>query len=1027
MLNQLVDRSLAQRLLVLVGALLLVGYGAFSAARLPVAAFPDVTSTQVQINTEAPGLAATDVENLITFPLETALAGLPDATQVRSISKTGLSSVTIVFADGVDIYFARQLVAERVTLARERIPPGLGEPELGPISTGLGQVYAYLLAGEGKTLMELRELNDWLVKPQLRSVPGVAEVLSFGGNVREYQVRADPARLLGYEITLNDLRTAIADNNRNAGGWYLEGPEKQLVVRGEGRLAGGEAGLADIGRIVLRSEDGTPVYVHDVAEVAIGSAIRQGAATLDGKGEVMLGWVLQLQGANTKEVIDRVHRRIEEIGPALPEGVRIVPIYDQSELVNRAVGTVTNALRDSALLILAVLFLFLGSIRAALVVVVSIPLSILAALIAMRWGGLSANLQSLGGLAVAIGMMVDGAVVVVENATRHLEEDGAQSSVRELVRRSAQEVARPVFFAVLIIVVVFLPLFTLQEVEGKLFRPLAFTVAAAMLGALAVALTVVPVLASFALRASRSHRPPLVMRWIEPAYRRALRAALANPRTVVAAAALGLVAAVALLPFLGTEFVPELEEGTLVVRATTRPDISLEQAKAIAGQIERRLLQHHEVTYALSQIGRAELGGEPEPISLNEIFVGLRPRDQWQAHSRAELVEALAADVERVPGVITSFSQPIANRVDELISGTKAQLAIKIFGEDLAVLERKGREVEAAIRGIPGAADVQLEQLSGEEQLVVRAERETLARYGLNAGDVMELVSTAVGGESVGEVIDGQRRFDIYLRLAEAYRASPRAIADLWLAAPGGPRVRLSEVARIERVEAPPTVTHENGQRRAVVLCNVRGRDLGGFVQDAKRLVASRVDLPPGYFVTWGGQFESQQRAQLRLLTVIPVSLGLIFLFLFLSLGAVRPALIILLNVPFALIGGVFGLWLAGEYLSVPSSIGFIALFGVAVLNGVVMVSYFEQLLAGGMPLGEAIANGARLRLRPVLMTATVASLGLAPLLVSQGVGSEVQRPLAVVVVSGLFTSTLLTLLVLPVVYRWAKGQESAA
>ena len=1021
MINRLIELALKHRFLVVVFGIIIVAYGIYSTLRLNIDAFPDVTNIQVQINTEAAGLAAVEVEQLITFPIESVMNGLPDVTEVRSISKTGLSVVTVVFEDDVDIYFARQLVLERLQAARERIPEGLAEPEMGPITTGLGQIYKYILVGRNKTAMELRTINDWFVKFQLRTVTGVTDVLSNGGEVRQYQVQVDPNKLFKYNLALPDLRDAITNNNANVGGWYIEGEQEQFVVRGAGLIRGGREGLIDIENIVLKNVGGTPVYIRDVADVRFGSEIRQGVVTMNGKGEVVMGIVLQLKGANTKKVIEGVREKLDAIQRSLPEGVEIVPVYDQADLVEKAVSTVTRALTEAAVLIVIVLFLFLGNVRSALVVVCSIPLSMMIAFIMMRWQGISANLQSLGGLAIGIGMMVDGSVVMVENIMRHLAEPNhRKETLAQRVLTAAREVGQPVFFAVLIIVVVFLPLFTLQGVEGKLFRPMAFTIAFAMMGSLIVALTIVPVLSSIVLRGKFTEKEPFLMQTLKAVYRPALDWALSRRATVVGIAVCALIISLVILPFLGTEFVPELNEGTMNIRVTMNPSISLEESKRIARRLERKLMQYPEVTYAFSQIGRPELGGDPEPISNNEIFVGLKPQAEWTtADTREELIRTFDQDLREHPGIMLNFSQPIATRVDELLSGVKAQIAIKLFGEDLDVLERTGREIEAVAKTIPGATDVQMEQISGEAQLVVRADRDEIARYGLNVADVMEIVSSAVGGEAVTEVIEGQKRFDVYLRMAEPYRDSPDAIANLWVSNRDGMRVPLSQVADIRLVEGTPTVSREDAQRRIVVQCNVRGRDMGGFVREAQQAVRERVDLPAGYFVTWGGQFENQRRAQATLMVVLPVCLGLIFILLFMSFNSVRDAFLIILNVPFALIGGILALAISGQYLSVPSSVGFVALFGVAVLNGVVMVSYFNQLVRAGLPVDQAVRTGAMLRLRPVLMTATVASLGLIPLLLSSGIGSEVQRPLATVVVGGLFSSTLLTLLVLPALYRW--------
>jgi len=1020
-INSLIELSLRNKFMTLVLALGILVLGVYSTLRLNLDAFPDVTNIQVQINTEAPGLAAVEVEQLITFPIESVMNGLPDVTEVRSTSKTGLSIVTVVFDDHVDTFFARQLVLERLQIAKERIPQGLAAPELGPITTGLGQIYKYLLVGAGKSAMDLRTINDWLVKFQLRTVPGITDVLSFGGDVQQYQVRVDPNRLVGYNLTLDNVREAIKANNKNAGGWYIEGRQEQLVVRGEGMVRGGEGGLTDIANIVLKSEDGTPVYVRDVAEVAFGSEIRQGAVSMNGEGEIVMGVVLQLKGANTKAVIDALKKKVGAIQASLPVGVRIVPIYDQSDLVEKAVSTVVKALAEAAVLIVVVLFLFLWNVRSALVVLCSIPLSMSIAFMMMRWFGLSANLQSLGGLAIGIGMMVDGSLVMVENIIRHLaeQEHRGESRVHQ-VQRAALEVGQPVFFAVLIIIVVFLPLFTLQGVEGKLFSPMAFSVAFAMLGSLIVALTIVPVLAAIGLGKRISEKDHFLMRWLKAIYGPVLRWALRHRVIVVGTAVVALVGALSLLPRLGTEFVPELDEGTMNIRVTMNPSISLEEALRIGSRLEKKLLKYPEVIYAVSQIGRPELGGDPEPTSNNEIWVGLKPQADWTtAATRQGLIAVLTKELSEHPGIMLNFSQPIATRVDELLSGVKAQLAVKLFGDDLSVLEQKGKELQAAIMAIPGASDVQLEQISGEAQLVVKANRDELARYGLNVAEVMEIVSTAIGGEAVTQVIEGQRRFDVYLRMAEEFRSSPEAIGNLWVARKDGMRVPLSQVAEIALVEGPPTVSREGAQRRIVVQANVRGRDMGGFVAEAQQLVAQRVQLPAGYFVTWGGQFENQQRAQQTLMVVVPICLGLIFLLLYLSFGSIKNAVLIIMNVPFALVGGIVALYVSGQYLSVPSSVGFIALFGVAVLNGVVMVSYFNQLLQEGLNLDEAVLRGAMMRLRPVLMTATVASLGLIPLLLSTGIGSEVQRPLATVLDGSLVSSTLLTLLVLPALYRW--------
>lgn len=1021
MTDQIIEFALRQRLLVLLAAIGLIGYGIVSTRALSVEAFPDVTNVQVRINTVAPGLAAEQVEKLVTFPIETQLAGLPGATEMRSLSNSGLSQVTIVFEDSVDIYFARQLVQQRLLEVTSQLPEGLSDPELDPISTGLGQIFMYRLRGTDQSLVDLRSLNDWFVKLQLRSVPGVADVLSFGGDVRQYQVNVNPDSLIKYDVSYEDIASAIEANNVNAGGWYIEGSEEQIVVRGEGLIRGGAHGLDDIREIVVKSVDGVPVYVKDLADVSFGSEIRQGAVSMDGNGEIVMGVVLQLRGANTRRVITDVKARLRQIESSMPPGVHIEPVYDQADLVSKAITTVTDALLESGVLILVVLVLFLWNVRSALIVVCSIPISMMTAFIMMRWFGLSANLQSLGGLAIGMGMMVDGSIVMVENILRHLsgESERGEPVVNRVVI-AAREVGRPVFFAVLIIVVVFLPLFTLEGVEGKMFSPMAFTIAFAMLGSLLTALTVVPVLTSLVFRGKSRESDHFLIRFLKVVYRPTVTWAVRHRIAVLIFAVLALGGALALVPTLGTEFVPVLNEGSMSIRVTMNPSVSLPEAKRAAESLERALLGFEEVDHAVSQIGRAELGGEPEGISNNEIIVKLKPESEWTTgRSRDELLAAMEDALSDHPGLLLSFSQPIAMRVDELLSGVKAQIAIKLFGDDIDVLRTKGAQIQQVVQGIEGASDVQMEQISGESQLVIEARRDALARYGLNPEQVMTLVANGIGGQTVSQVIDGQKRIAIYMRLAFSARQDARAIGRLLVSGEGGLRVPLSRVADIRLVESPPVISHENGQRRVVVQCNVRGRDMGGFVGDAQKAVRDNVVLPPGYVVTWGGQFENQQRAQATLSIVVPVALGLIFLLLFMSFGSLRNAVLIILNVPFALIGGIVALALSGQYLSVPSSIGFIALFGVAVLNGVVLVSYINQIRADGRSVDDAAIEGAMLRLRPVLMTATVASLGLLPLLLATGVGSEVQRPLATVVVGGLVSSTLLTLIVLPAVYRW--------
>lgn len=1053
MLDRLVEAAVRNRLLVLLAMVVAASASALLLPRLKLDAFPDVTNIQVTVNTEAPGLAAKEVEQLITYPIEAVMYALPAVDEVRSISKTGLSIVTIAFAEGTDIYFARQLVFERLQDAKEQIPPGAGTPEMGPNTSGLGQVFQYILRAEDTQVydtMALRGLNDWVVKLLLMPVDGVTDVLSFGGEVRQYQVLADPKLLLSYGLSVNDLAAAIEANNRNAGGWYLDRGAEQLTIRGVGWVRSGDEGLRDIGNVPLKDVDGVPVRVSDVAEVVFGPEIRQGAVTMslrdasgepDPLGEVVAGIVLKRVGANTKATIDGVKARLPAIQRALPEGVFIEPFYDQADLVEQAVATVTGALAQAFVLIFGVLALFLLNLRATLLVVISIPLSVGLALMAMAWWGTSANLMSLGGLAIAIGMMVDGSVVMMENIFRHLSrrapapalpgpgggERGPASArhpwsgkggIELRIEEAAREVGRPVFFAVGVVIVVFAPLFSLQGVEGKLFQPMATAIVLAMIASATVALTLVPALASYAFGRPLKARRSALLVPLERAYRRLLHGTLRLRWLVVLIAASLLALTLWLMPRMGTEFVPELEEGTLNIRVTLAPSSSLNTALGVAARLEEILMTFPETTYASSRIGRAELGGDPEPVSNIEIYVGLLPQTQWTSASTRAGLQALMEQAMSVhPGLLFSFSQPIATRVDELLSGVKAQLAIKLFGPDLDFLAEQGKAIESLVKEVPGTRDVALEPIAGESQLVVRPDRDRLARFGIPVTQVMALVEDAIGGAEAGQVIRGNERYDILVRLAPRYRNSADAIGDLILIAANGAWVRLRDLADVAIEAGPPQIRRDDVQRRVVIQANVTGRDMGGVVAEIDRRIGEEIELPAGYSVVFGGQFANQQRAQQRLMIVIPLSLGLIFLLLYFAFHSVGQALLIMLNVPLALIGGVLALYLSGLYLSVPGSIGFIAVFGVAVLNGVVMVNAINQGLEGGLALQPAIVDGALSRLRPVLMTALTTVLGLAPLLYATGVGSEVQRPLATVVVGGLASSTLLTLFVVPAMY----------
>jgi len=1053
MLNKLIDLGVENRLLVVLALLATLVGAVMVLPKLNLDAFPDVTNVQVQINTEAQGLASEEVEQLITFPLEAVMYALPDVEEVRSISKTGLSAITVVFKEGTDIYFARQLVFERLQAAKEQIPTGIGTPGMGPNTSGLGQVFQYILLAEDSSKYDaiaLRSLNDWVVKLLLMPVPGVTEVLSFGGEVRQYQVQLDPQRLLAYGLSSNEVAKAIEVNNRNAGGWYLDRGEEQLVIRGVGWVRSGEKGLRDIGNIPLMDVDGVPVRVRDVARVAFGPEIRQGAVTMaqrdangnpESLGEVVAGVVLKRMGANTKATIDSIKDRLPAIQRALPDGVTIEAVYDQSDLVDKAVATVSKALVEAFVLIVIILMLFLLNVRATFLVLISVPISILLALMVMAQWGVSANLMSLGGLTIAIGMMVDGSVVMMEHIFSHLTKPDAQhreQAIKEMaagsptpydaahddhgialrIQEAAKEVGRPVFYAVMIIIIVFAPLFSLEGVEGKLFQPMAVSIVLAMLASLVVALVVVPALATYLFKTGVKEKESFIMKPLDRAYRRLLGGAL-KMRAMVVVTALALFAgSLALLPFLGTEFVPELEEGTINIRVTLAPSASLDTSLEVAQKLEQQLMTFPEVLYVSSRIGRAEIGGDPEPVSNVEIYVGLKPVAEWTSASDRKALQALMEEkMASHPGLLFSFSQPIATRVDELLSGVKAQLAIKLFGADLDQLAKTGKEIEALVRKVDGARGVEMEQIGGEAQLVVRPDRDALARYGIPVAQVMDLVSDAIGGRQSGQVIMGNERYDIYVRLAKEHRNSVEAIRSLILQAASGAWVALGDVAQVAIESGPPQIRRDDVQRRVVIQANVEGRDMGGLVAELQQRIDSEIDLPPGYTVIFGGQFENQQRAQARLMIVVPLSLGLIFLLLYFAFSSVGQAALIMLNVPLALIGGIAALFVSGQYLSVPGSIGFIALFGVAVLNGVVMVNAINQRLSGGSDQHAAVFEGALSRLRPVLMTASIAALGLIPMLLATGVGSEVQRPLATVVVGGLASSTLLTLFVIPALF----------
>lgn len=1020
MVDRLIQGVLSSRLLVLVLAVLVMVAGWASYKKLPVDAFPDVSPNLVQVFTLTEGLAPEEIEKYVTFPVEVAMNGLPGIVEIRSISNFGLSVVNVYFEDDIDIYFARQVVGERLQEAREQIPQGFGDPQMGPISTGMGLILFYYLEDTtGQyTLEELRTIQDWLVKFQLQTVPGVTEVLGIGGWEKQFHVEVDPTALLRYDVSLATILDAIRANNLNVGAQFLERNSEELIVRSVGLATG----VPDLERVVVKTVDGTPIYLEDLASVGVGGAIRRGLQTRNGVEEIVAGQVIKLFGTNSSTVISAVEEKLAEVNEILPEGLRLVPYYQQKDLVEAAVRTVSQALLFGIALVALVLLIFMGGVRASLVVAFSIPFSVLASFIGMQLFGLSANLMSFGGLAIAIGMMVDGTIVMVENIDRMLRESHHSENKLEIIARGGAEVARPILFAISIIIIVFLPLFTLQGVEGKTFRPLAYTVAMAMFGSLIYALLVSPVMAWLLMKrpeVGKSSLSDRIVAALNRPYEPLVRFFIKKRIVAVIMAVVLLLAGIAIVPRLGSEFTPSLEEGTLVLRLTMAPSIALTESTRVALRVERQLMELEEIESVVTRIGRGEVGAHTDPVNSAEMYLFLVPRDQWRVTTQTALEDVIREHLGEIPGVLTNFTQPIAMTVDELLEGIRAELAIKLFGEDLDLLKTKADEIAAVVGKVRGAADVQADQISGTPQLLIKVDLEAVARWGLNVKEVQQIIRAAVGGEIAGQVFEGVRRFEILLRYPQEYRDTPEAISTIVVPTPEGANVPLTQLVTMEEIVGPRQITRENGQRFISVQCNVTDRDIGSFVAEGQEAIKNGVDLPPGYLVTWGGQFELQQQANKRLALVVPVTLLLIFLLLYSSFNSLKSTALILMNIPLALVGGVAALWLSGQNLSVPASVGFIALFGIALENGMVLVTYLNQLVRQGMDIDEASVQGAMLRLRPVLMTAITTSLGLIPLLVSSGTGSEVQRPLATVVIGGLATSTVLTLLVLPAIYRW--------
>jgi len=1043
MFERLLRFALEQRWLVLLGTLVMAAVGVYSYQKLPIDAVPDITNVQVQINTEASGYSPLEAEQRVTFPIETTMAGLPGLSEVRSLSRYGLSQVTVVFKDGTDLYFARQLVNERIQEARGNLPAGLS-PSMGPIATGLGEIYMWTVEtkpgalkadGTPYTSMDLREIQDWIIKPQLRNVSGVTEINTIGGYAKAFQVAPDPAKLVAHGLSLADLVTALERNNANVGAGYIERRGEQYLIRAPGQVQG----MTDIGSIVVKQAQGVSVRIRDVAEVVLGKELRTGAATEDGR-EVVLGTVFMLMGENSRDVSRAVDERLQQINQSLPAGVIAKTVYDRTVLVDKAMATVKKNLFEGAVLVIVILFAFLGNFRAALITAMVIPLAMLFTFTGMVSQQVSANLMSLG--ALDFGIIIDGAVVIVENCVRRLAHAQAHHG-RTLTRSerfhevfaAAQESRRPLLFGQLIIMVVYLPIFALTGVEGKMFHPMAFTVVAALLGAMILSMTFVPAAVALLLNGSVNEKENRLMSWAKRGYAPLLDKALSRQPLVLTITAVSLALAALMATRMGSEFIPSLDEHDIALHAMRIPGTSLSQAIEMQAQLEHTIKTFPEVSTVFAKLGTAEIATDPMPPSVADTFVMLKPRDQWPDPKRAkdDLIEAMQAAVMKVPGNNYEFTQPIQMRFNELISGVRSDVAVKVFGDDMDTLNETAELIAKVLEAVPGAEDVKVEQTTGLPMLSVHIDRENAARLGLNVGDIQDTLATALGGQEAGAVFEGDRRFDILVRLPEALRSDLDALGQLPIRLPANASdehsafVRLSDVATMDFTPGPNQISREAGKRRVVVSANVRGRDIGSFVAEAQAKMDAGVKVPAGYWTTWGGTFEQLQSASRRLAIVVPVALLLVFVLLFAMFGDVKDGLLVFTGVPFALTGGVAALWVRDIPLSISAGVGFIALSGVAVLNGLVMIAFIRSLREKGMALDPAIREGALTRLRPVLMTALVASLGFVPMAVAIGTGAEVQRPLATVVIGGILSSTVLTLFVLPLLYRWVHRSEDSS
>jgi len=1012
MLNWIISWSLTHRALVLAGTALFVLVGLLSLKELDIDAFPDTTPVQVQINTVAPALGPEQVERQITAPVEQAIGGLPGLANVRSISKFGLSQVVVTFEDGTDIYFARRLVDERLNTVE--LPPGIGAPRMGPVATGLGEVFHYIVTSDKGDLTEARTVQDWILKPALRTVPGVAEVNSWGGYEKQYQVRLDPSRLIKHGLTFDAVVEAIQSNNLYAGGGNISARGSTLLVQGVGAVSNAE----ELGQIVVAAKDGVPVRVRDLGDVEIGAEIRRGAVTYQGKGEAVLGLGFMLMGENTHEVTSRLKAKLEELKKNLPPGIHVETIYDRTELVDHVIDTVRKNLFEGGLLVIAVLFLFLGHLRAGLIVAVAIPLSMLFAFSGMLKFGIAGSLMSLG--ALDFGLVVDSAVIQVENAVRHLAHERRKRSVVEIVKQAVLEVRKPTMFGELIIVLVYVPILTLEGIEGKMFKPMALTVIFALAGSLVLSLTLMPVLASLLLPKRREEREPLLVRFVLWAYRPVLYSVMRHRFAAIGGAVVLLGFAGILARSLGSEFVPKLSEGAIAVNVVRLAGTDLQESVRYNTQMERALLRAFpdEVKHAWSRSGTAEVATDPMGVELTDIFLALWPRERWKrAERQAELVELVQRELRDLPGQRIALTQPIEMRLNEMVAGVRGDVAMKLYGDEFALLTEKAQEIGAVLGSIAGASDLSTEQVTGQPVLEIRVDQDALARYGVPARNVMDLVES-LGTKEIGEVLEGQLRFPLVIRLPDRYRSDAQAIGSILVSTEAGQRIPLGQLARLQEIEGPSTISREWGQRRVTVQVNVRDRDVGSFVDEARRRVDGEIELPPGrYRIEWGGQFEHMERARERLLLVVPMVLVLIFGLLYVTYRDLRDSVLVFAGVPFAAVGGVTALWIREMPLSISAAVGFIALSGVAVLGEMVLVSHIRLLRARGYKVAQAVEEAARTRLRPVLMTALVAAFGFVPMALSTGMGAEVQRPLATVVIGGVASSTLLTLLVLPALY----------